>query len=155
MSKAKNEESKSVTIQDGRTVMGPLKCQPAQIIDDSLEVSKIEGLPAEFASGSFMAGFPPSVKFEKPGDFAGGEFIHLREDVGPNHSRVYELAVPDGNGSTFNVVVWGSTALDRQFDSAYPPIQQGDKIGIVYIGEKATQRKQNPVKLFALKVIRS
>jgi len=150
----KTEESRDVTIQDSRTVMGPLKCQPAQIIDDSLEVAKIEGLPAEFAGGSFMTGFPPTVRFENPGDFAGGEFIHLRENVGPNNSRVYELAVPDGNGGTFNVVVWGSTALDRQFDSAYPPIQQGDKIGIVYIGEKSTKRKQNPVKLFALKVVR-
>ncbi len=147
-------ETTSVTIQDSRTVLAPLKCQPAQIIDDALEVSKIEGLPAEFAGGSFMTGFPPSVKFEKPGDFAGGEFIHLREDVGPNHSRVYELAVPNGDGGTFTVVVWGSTALDRQFDSAYPPVQQGDKLGIVYLGEKATKRNQNPVKLFALKVVR-
>ena len=152
---SKTKETTDVTIQDSRTVMGPLKCQPAQIIDDSLEVAKIEGLPAEFMGGSFMQGFPPTVKFEKVGDFAGGEFIHLRENVGPNHSRVYELAVPDGNGGNFNVVVWGATALDRQFDSAYPPIQQGDKIGIVYLGEKATQRKQNPVKLFALKVVRS
>jgi len=52
------------------------------------------------------------------------------------------------------VVVWGSTALDRQWDSAYPPVQQGDKVGIVYIGEKPTKRGQNPVKLFAFKVIR-
>lgn len=86
---SKTKESTDVTIQDSRTVLAPLKCQPAQIIDDALEISKIEGLPAEFAGGSFMTGFPPSVKFEKPGDFAGGEFIHLRTDVGPNHSRVY------------------------------------------------------------------
>lgn len=151
---SKTKETTDVTIHDIRTVLAPLKCQPAQIIDDALEVSKIEGLPAEFAGGSFMTGFPPSVKFEKPGDFAGGEFIYLRTDVGPNRSRVYELAVPNGNGGTFNVVVWGATALDRQWDSAYPPIMQGDKVGIVYIGEKATKRNQNPVKLFALKVVR-
>lgn len=152
---SKTKETTDVTIQDSRTVLAPLKCQPAQIIDNALEISKIEGLPAEFAGGSFMTGFPPSVKFEKPGDFAGGEFIHLRTEVGPNYSRVYELAVPNGEGGTFTVVVWGSTALDRQWDSAYPPILQGDKVGIVYIGEKETKRNQNPVKLFALKVVRT
>jgi len=151
---SKTNETTDVAIQDSRTVLAPLKCQPAQIIDDALEISKIEGLPAEFASGSFMSGFPPTVKFEKPGDFAGGEFVHMRTGVGPNESRVYELALPKGEGESFNVVVWGSTALDRQWDSAYPPIQQGDKVGIIYIGEKGTKRKQNPVKLFALKVVR-
>lgn len=152
---SKTKETTDVAIQDSRTVMGPLTCRPASIVDDSMEVAKIEGLPAEFVGGSFMTGFPPTVKFEKPGDFIGGEFVHLRTDVGPNHSRVYELAVPDGNGGTFNAIVWGATALDRQFDSAYPPILQGDKLGIVYIGEKSTKRKQSPVKLFALKVVRS
>lgn len=148
------QETKDVAVQDQRTLMGPIKSQPARLIDDALEVTKIEGLPAEFASGNWMSGFPPTVKFEKVGDFVAGEFIHLRTDVGPNHSRVYELAIGDGNGGTYTAIVWGATALDRQFDSAYPPIQQGDKLVIVYIGEKGTQRKQSPVKLYALKVFR-
>lgn len=139
---------------DSRTVAGPLTIRPATLIDDSLEIAKIEGLPAEFAGGMLLTGFPPSVKFEKPGDFIGGEFIHLRENVGPNSSRVYELSVDGNNSVPFNCVVWGSSALDRQFDSAYPPVQQGDKLGIIYLGDKPTSRKQNPVKLFALKVIR-
>ena len=152
---SKTKETTDVAVKDSRTIVGPLKCQPAQIIDDSLELSKIEGLPAEFLGGRFEHGFPPTVKFENVGDFAGGEFVHMRENVGPNNSRVYELAVPDGNGGHLNVIVWGSTVLDRHFDSAYPPIQQGDKIGIIYLGDKETTRKQNPVKLFALKVIRA
>jgi hypothetical protein len=146
--------SKDVAVQDQRTLMGPVTCQPARLIDDALEVTKIEGLPAEFASGNWMSGFPPSVKFEKVGDFVAGEYIHLRTDVGPNHSRVYELAIADGQGGTYTAIVWGATALDRQFDSAYPPVQQGDKLVIVFIGQKETQRKQSPVKLFALKVFR-
>lgn len=146
---------KDIAVTDSRTLVGSVKCQPAQIIDDSVELSKIDGLPEEFLGGKFSTGFPPTVKFEKPGDFAGGEFVHLRTGVGPNNSRVYELAVTDGSGGTFNVAVWGSTALDMQFDSQYPPVQQGDKLGIVYLGEKSTKRKQNPVKLYALKVIRS
>jgi len=151
---SKKVETKDVAVQDSRVLAGPLKCQPAQIVDESIELTKIDGLPEEFLGGKFEHGFPPTVKFEKPGDFAGGEFVHMRAGVGPNNSRVYELALPDGTGDHLKVVVWGSTVLDRQFDSAYPPIQQGDKIGIIYLGDKETGRKQNPAKLFALKVIR-
>lgn len=150
----KKETGSEVAVQDERTLMKALTIKPAPIIDDSLEVAKIEGLPEEFLSGQFETGFPPSVRFETPGDFIGGEYVNHREDVGPNLSRVYELAVKGGGNKTINVIVWGSTALNRQFDSAYPPVQQGDKIGIVYLGEKSTKRKQNPVKLFAFKVIR-
>lgn len=152
----KASDTKDVVVKDERTLLQPVTIQPAAIIDDAMEVAKIEGLPAEFLGGKFETGFPPTVKFEKPGDFIGGEFIHLRTDVGPNASRVYELAIAGNEGKeAVKVVVWGSTALDRQWDSAYPPVQQGDKVGIVYIGEKATKRNQNPVKLFALKVVRS
>lgn len=147
-------KSKEVTVQDERSVMGPLKITPARIIDDSVEITEIQGLPAEFANSETMAGFPPSPKFEKKGDTIFGEYIALRTNVGPNNSRVYELSVPKGDGESFTVAVWGSTAIDRQFDSAYPPIQQGDKVAFIYLGEKATKRNQNPVKLFALKVKR-
>lgn len=150
---SKKVETNEVAVQDSRVLAGPLKCQPAQIVDESIELTKIDGLPEEFLGGKFEHGFPPTVKFENPGDFAGGEFVHMRLGVGPNLSRVYELAVPDGKGSHLNVIVWGSTVLDRHFDSAYPPIQQGDKVGIIYLGEKKGQ-KQNAAKLFALKVIR-
>lgn len=145
--------SNQVEVIDERTVMKPLTCQPAQIVDDALEVAKIEGLPEEFLGGKFETGFPPSVKFERVGDFIGGAYVMHREGVGPNKSRIYELAIGDGE-KALKVVVWGSTVLDRQFDSAYPPIQQGDKVGIVYLGDKKTARNQNPVKLFAFKVVR-
>lgn len=153
MAKKKSEE-RGITIQDERTVAGPLRITPAAIIDDAVEVAKLEGLPEEFGNSEVMSGFPPSAKFEKKGDAIFGEFVGLRENVGPNNSRVYELAVPNGKGESLTVVVWGSTALDRLFDSAYPAIQQGDKLAIIYLGDKETKRKQNPVKLFALKVKR-
>lgn len=152
---SKTKETTDLTVQDSRTVMGPLKIRPAAIIDEALEVSAIEGLPAEFLGGKFAQGFPPTVKFENPGDFAGGVYVTHRDGVGPNKSRIYELNVPNDTPDGLQVVVWGSTALDRLFDSAYPPVQQGDKLAIIYVGEKATNRKQNPVKLFALKVIRA
>jgi hypothetical protein len=117
-------------------------------------VAEIQGLPDDFAASETLAGFPPSAKFENSGDAIFGYYIGLRRDVGPNHSRVYELSVPGKNGDSLTVVVWGSTALDRQFDSAIPPVQTGDKLAIIYVGEKETKRKMNPVKLFALKVKR-
>lgn len=147
-------ESKSVVVQDERALMGPLKITPAVLVDDSVEVAKLEGLPAEFGDSEIMTGFNPSPKFEKKGDAVFGEFVALRQDVGPNHSRTYELAYPKGNGETASMTVWGSTALDRLFDSAYPPIQQGDKLAIIFLGTRETKRAQNPVKLFALKVKR-
>jgi len=150
---AKKDET-AVIVQDERSVMGPLKITPARLVDDSVEITEIQGLPAEFANSDTMAGFPPSPKFEKKGDTIFGEYIGLRTNIGPNNSRVYELSVPKGDGESFTVAVWGSTAIDRQFDSAYPPIQQGDKVAFIYLGEKATKRNQNPVKLFALKVKR-
>lgn len=151
---AKKVEEKAVTIQDERAVMGPLRVTAAQIVDDAVEVAAIDGLPEDFGHSETLAGFPPSVKFEKKGDCIFGNYIGLRRGVGPNNSRVYELSIPNKDGDTMTVVVWGSTALDRQFDSAYPPVQTGDKLAIIFLGEKETNRKQNPVKLFALKVKR-
>jgi hypothetical protein len=74
--------------------------------------------------------------------------------VGPNASRLYEVSVPNEAGIGTTVAVWGSTAVDRLFDSAYPPIQSGDRLAFIFLGEKTTKRAQNPVKLFALKVKR-
>lgn len=146
-------EDNSLAIQDERSLMGPIKIVPATLVDDAVEVAKLEGLPEEFGESETMAGFPPSPKFEKKGEAVFGSFIRYQAGVGPNKSRLYELAVPNGEAS-LNVAVWGSTALDRLWDSAFPPIQQGDRVAIIYLGSKPTPRNQNPVKLFALKVKR-
>jgi hypothetical protein len=153
--KVVNEPNKEVAVRDERTVAGPVAVRPATLIDQGVEVSGVEGLPAEFQGGETLSGFPPSAKFEKRGDCIFGEYIGLRENVGPNNSRHYELSVPRGVGQEpMTVGVWGSAALDRLFDSAFPPVQQGDKVAMIYLGEKATKRGLNPVKLFALKVKR-
>lgn len=150
----KREESTAVTIQDERAVMGPLKIVPAVLVDSTVEVSKVEGLPAEFEDGETMSGFPPSPKFEKKGEAVFGEFIRVQHDVGPNHSRLYELSYPGNNGVHITIAVWGATVLNQLFDSAYPPIQQGDRLAVIYLGSRPTPRNQSPVKLFALKVKR-
>lgn len=141
-------------IQNERTVSGPVVIKPALLVDQEVELANVEGLPEEFTNSETLSGFPPSAKFEKKGDTVFGEFVGLRTEVGPNSSRLYELAVPKGDGETMTVAVWGSSALDRLFDSAYPPVQQGDRVAVIYLGEKGTRRAQNPVKLFALKIKR-
>lgn len=150
----KTEESKAVTILDERSVIEPLKIIPAVLIDDAVEVTKLEGLPEDFAGSEVMTGFPPSPKFERKGEAVFGEFVGVRTGIGPNNSRVYELATPNGNGESITIAVWGSTVLDRLFDSAYPPVQQGDKLAVIFLGTKETKRAQKPVKLFALKIKR-
>jgi len=149
----RKKQTEVVTVENSRTVAGPVVVIPARLFDLGIDVTEVKGLPAEFAQSETLSGFPPSAKFEKVGECVFGEFIGMREEVGPNTSRLYEISIPNGTDRT-TVAVWGGAAIDRLFDSAYPPIQQGDRIAFIYLGEKPTKRQQNPVKLFALKVKR-
>lgn len=134
----------------------PIRYAPVDLLDMGEQVNAIEGLPDGFENAETLAGFPPSPEWKNPGDTLFGDFIGVKTDVGPNKSRLYEIAAFQGEGKDLlGVAVWGSAALDRLFDSAYPPIQTGDRIGIIYLGEKPTNRGLNPVKLFALKVLRA
>lgn len=134
----------------------PVSIQAVGLIDQGTPIESIEGLPADMRQAETLAGFPPSPEWRKPGEALFGDFIGVRTDVGPNHSRLYEIAAYQGEDKDpLTVAVWGSAALDRLFDSAYPPIQTGDKMGIIFLGEKDTKRGLNPVKLFALKVKRA
>lgn len=136
-------------------VLPPMTVTPARLVDEGgADKQEVQGLPAEFQDSDTLEGFPPSAKFDEPGDCVFGEFIGMREGVGPNTSRLYEIAAPNGAGSTFTVAVWGSQALDRLFDMAYPPIQSGDRVAFIFKGLKETKRKLNPVKLFQIKVKR-
>lgn len=148
MGKTANHE---VVVKDETSVMDPLKVQMAKLVDGSVDVSSLEGLPDGFDGGEILAGLPPSPRFEKKGDAVFGEFVRYQEGVGPNNSRIYQLSCPTGKGNErIDIAVWGTTAIDSKFDSAFPPIQPGDRLGFVYIGEKKTARNQNPLKLFAL-----
>lgn len=152
MSKAASRATseKGITVKDETSIMGPLRIQMAQLVDGSVEVSALEGLPEGFDGGETLAGLPPSPRFEKKGDAVFGVYVKHEENVGPNKSRLYQLQCPTGDGKTLDISVWGSTGIDNKFDSAFPPIQPGDRLGFVYLGEKKTARNQNPLKLFAL-----
>lgn len=151
---AKKAANVPAKIENKQEVLGPMVITPARLIDDGVTMGDIKGLPEEFKGSETLSGFPPSAKFDNPGDCVFGEFVNMREEVGPNNSRLYEISIPNGDGQSMTVAVWGSAALDRLFDSAYPPIQTGDRLAFIYAGEKATKRGLNPVKLFALKVRR-
>lgn len=149
MSKAVSAE-KGVTVKDETSIMGPLRIKLAELVDTSVEVSELVGLPEGFEGGETYGGLPASPRFVNKGDAAFGTFIRVKEDVGPNHSRVYELDCPMGNGETKKIAVWGSTDIDSQFDGAFPPVQPGDRIGFVFLGEKKTARNQNPLKRYTM-----
>ncbi|MGL5934841.1 MAG: hypothetical protein ACRCZI_04385 [Cetobacterium sp.] len=140
-------ESKAVAVRD-------LQISPVEIVDPAEETSNMTGLPAEFKGAETLAGFPPSPEWKQPGDALFGYYIATRVDIGPNKSRLYEVSVPNGTGEAKTIAVWGSSVLDRLFDSAYPPIRTGDKLGVIYIGEGKARPGQSPVKLFSLKVLR-
>jgi hypothetical protein len=146
--------NQALTIQDERSLTKRLTVAPATIIDQSAEVGKVEGLPEEFRHSEQYAGFPPTAKFERPGQCVYGTYAGHREGVGPNASRLYELMIPTSRGEQVLVAVWGSSALDRLFDNVHPLVQPGDKLAFVFLGEKATKRGLNPVKLFQLFVKR-
>lgn len=150
MGKAGKEKAETAVV-----VSAPMKIVAVAIVDESgAETIDMTGLPEEFKRAETLSGFPPSPKFEHPGDALFGYYVCTREDVGPNHSRLYEISLPRKDQEPLTVALWGSAALDRLMDSAFPKIKTGDKLGVIYCGEKDTKRGLNPVKLFALKVVR-
>ena len=148
------EQSQEVVVSDERVVARKVNISPVALVDQGVEVQDIEGLPEEFKRGDTLTGFPPSPKWEKPGEALFGYYVTTRVDVGPNKSRLYEIAVPRKDEEPLTVAVWGSAALDRLIDSCFPALVSGDKVAIIFLGEKDTKRGLNPVKLFALKVVR-
>lgn len=137
------------------TAVAPVSVElrPVQVEQPEAESIEVAGLPAEWQDATVLGGLPPSPVFEIPGEAIFGIYVGVRDGVGPNNSRVYEIMAHKGpNQKPELTAIWGSTALDRMFDSAMPKVKSGDKIGIVYLGERPTKRNQNPVKLFKLLV---
>ena len=121
------------------------------VVTTPTEEVNTAGLPDEFQHAERIGGLPSTVKFENPDEWYAGEYSRFRSGVGKNKKRLYELQ----NESGELVGVWGSTSLDAKFDQAYPPIQAGDRLCIVFRGTKETARKQNPVKVFDLFIVRA
>ncbi|MEK6886772.1 MAG: hypothetical protein AABW88_02990 [Nanoarchaeota archaeon] len=72
-----------------------------------------------------------------------GYYVGKKEDVGENHSNVYQVEADDGQVWDF----WGATALDSQMNS----VRLGSRIKIVYEGLKdSPKRKGKKYKDFSV-----
>ncbi len=105
--------------------------------------------PQGFEDWEEHSGLPPVASFEQPGDWIAGHFRQMKLNVGPNKSRMYYLAL---HPTKEIVGVWGATALDDRMDLLAP--KPGDAILIQYLGTAPTERGQNPVKVFRVRVKR-
>ena len=74
----------------------------------------------------------------------------MRSEVGPNTSRLYEIAAETGERDPLLISVWGTTVLDRLMDMAFAKgLTAGDRVAIVYLGAaKNAKPGQNPPHLF-------
>lgn len=105
--------------------------------------------PEGFEEWEEHTGLPPTAVFEESGDFVAGHYRGMDPSVGPNKSRMYYLAL---HPTKEIIGVWGATALDKRMDMAAP--NPGDAVMIQYLGEEATERGQNPVKVYRVRVKR-
>ena len=74
-----------------------------------------------------------------------GFFVGKKEDVGENHSNVYQVELDNGEITEF----WGATALDSQMNN----VKLGARIKIVFEGMKdSPKRKGKQFKAFSVYV---
>ena len=144
------KDSTEVTKPEERAVAAPVKLRPARIEGELDEMGAIEGLPDEFLNTETYSGFPPSPKWDNPGDAVFGYYLSQQTNIGPNASKMYEISVPRKGEEPKTVAVWGTAALDRLM--AQSTVQIGDKVAIIYLGTKPSKPGFEPTKLFALKV---
>jgi len=67
-----------------------------------------------------------------------GTYVSAETNVGPNKSNLYTFKREDGE----LISVWGNTILDSRFKN----LEEGDKVKIVYEGQKPSQKR--PGKFF-------
>lgn len=113
------------------------------------EEETLPPVPVGFDQWEEASGLPGTVEFENVGDYVAGHFRTVEENIGPNKSRMYYiLRHPEKD----LVGIWGSTALNQKMKLLNP--QPGDGVLIQYLGEKETERGQNPVKTFRVRIKR-
>lgn len=71
----------------------------------------------------------------KPGEYIVGVLTEIRENVGPNHSKMY-IIEDEADGQL--KAVWGTTVLDARISSSWI----GREIGITYKGKATGDRGQ-------------
>ena len=69
----------------------------------------------------------------QPNDELIGQYVEKEENYGPNRSNVYHILKDDG----IMIKAWGSTLLDSRFES----ISIGERVRIVFLGDKPAPRR--------------
>lgn len=82
----------------------------------------------------------PTWKPEKENDSVQGLFVDVKDNVGPNGSKLYTLQKDDGSF----VGVWGSAVIDDRMTS----IPLGDQVKIVYLGTTKSKTPGRTVKQY-------
>jgi hypothetical protein len=145
-----SESTEVMTVKTG-TLESITHMTPAAVLGTSTKMEIAESvLPAEFQGvelETIDSGFDPTVKWNAPGNYAGGVFTGFVKEAGPNKSRLYSF---DANGKTFGI--WGTTVLDKMFDQGMlsGQIQPGRKLLVIYMGDVETDKQ--PAKLFTIKI---
>jgi hypothetical protein len=80
----------------------------------------------------------PIFRFEKAGDTFIGTYVQMRENVGPNKSRLYTFT--DEGGTEY--AIWGSDVIDSRMDLIKP----GAPVKITYNGSKPSLK--NPARQY-------
>ncbi len=75
------------------------------------------------------------------GDELIGTLVEKKEDVGPNHSKVYSVKTDKEV-----IDVWGSTVLDTRLKN----VEEGDDIKIVYLGIKKSEKTKREYHDYSL-----
>lgn len=70
-----------------------------------------------------------------------GILFNIKENVGPNNSKLYELEIGDEL-----VGVWGSSILDQKMAK----VQVGNEVKIVYNGKKISEKTKRQYKDFSV-----
>ena len=75
-----------------------------------------------------------------------GKYISVKEDVGPNHSKMYTIKNDDDE----NIGMWGSTVLD----SKMAEVEIGSLVKVTYVGKAKSPKSGKEYKDFSVLVKR-
>jgi hypothetical protein len=105
----------------------------------------------EFEGAESSSSLLPSPRWKEAGEQFIGTYLGYREITMNKKAR--RLYLFDQLRTGERVGVWNTTVLDTEITSVAP--RAGDRVCIVFMGDKATARGQNPAHVFRVYVIRN
>jgi hypothetical protein len=110
---------------------------------------EVDLLP-EFEGAEGSSSLLPAPRWKEPGEQFVGTYLGYREITLNEKAR--RLYLFDQARTGTRVGVWNTTVLDTELASVAP--RAGDNVCIVFMGDRATARGQNPAHVFRVYVIR-